>query len=76
LGTDLGCATSVTFDGVQAEFKVVANSDIVTSVPAGAKTGLVKVSSNASVLAGNKPFYVIPKLTARGETRFLTVAAL
>ncbi len=60
LGTDLGSATSVTFDGIPADFKVAANSEIVTSVPAGAKTGLVKVSTGAAVLASNKLFYVIP----------------
>jgi uncharacterized repeat protein (TIGR03803 family) len=60
IGTNLGSATSVTFDGVQADFTIVADSEIIASVPTGAKTGLVKVSTSAAVLASNKLFHVIP----------------
>src|SRR5207245_3790205 len=43
LGTNLTGATSVTFNGTAAVFKVVSSSEITTTVPAGATTGKVKV---------------------------------
>ena len=43
LGTNLTGATSVTFNGTAAVFKVVSSSEITTTVPAGATTGKVQV---------------------------------
>lgn len=60
LGTQLIGATSVTFNGVAANFKVVLPSEILTSVPAGATTGTVRVTTPGGTLSSNVPFRVIP----------------
>lgn len=44
LGTNLTGATSVTFNGTAAAFKVVSSSDITTTVPTGATTGKVRTA--------------------------------
>jgi uncharacterized repeat protein (TIGR03803 family) len=43
LGTNLTGATSVTFNGIAADFEVVSPTQIVTTVPPGASTGEVQV---------------------------------
>jgi uncharacterized repeat protein (TIGR03803 family) len=60
LGTDLRGATSVTFNGTAATFKVVSSSEITTTVPAGATTGPVEVVTPAGTLASNVNFRVNP----------------
>jgi hypothetical protein len=40
------CATTVTFNGAAAKFKVISSSEITTTVPSGATTGPVKVGSD------------------------------
>jgi uncharacterized repeat protein (TIGR03803 family) len=60
LGTDLTGATSVTFNGTPASFTVVASSYITTSVPAGATTGKVEVTTPHHTLKSNEPFRVQP----------------
>jgi hypothetical protein len=46
-GANLGGATSVTFNGKLASFSAVSPSQITTSVPRGAKTGPVRVTTGA-----------------------------
>jgi hypothetical protein len=58
LGTDLTGATSVTFDGTEAAFKVVSGSEITTNVPAGATSGVVKVVTPSGTLTSNVVFQV------------------
>jgi uncharacterized repeat protein (TIGR03803 family) len=58
LGTSLKGATSVTFDGTAATFKVVSNTEISTTVPAGAKTGTVQVTTSGGTLSSNVVFVV------------------
>jgi len=58
LGTDLGGASSVTFNGTPAVFKVVSKSLISTTVPAGASTGTVQVVIPSGTLSSNLPFQV------------------
>jgi hypothetical protein len=58
LATNLNGATSVTFKGTAAAFKVVSSSLISTTVPAGATTGTVQVTTPHSVLSSNVPFRV------------------
>jgi uncharacterized repeat protein (TIGR03803 family) len=58
LGTDLSGATSVTFNGSPAVFKVASSSEIPTTVPAGATTGTVEVTVPSGVLSSSKPFAV------------------
>ena len=60
LGTNLTGATSVTFNGTQAVFKVASSSEITTKVPAGATTGEIKVVTPSGTLSSNQVFRVIP----------------
>lgn len=58
LGTDLTGATSVTFNGVSATFSVTSPSLITTTVPAGATTGRVRVTTPIGTLVSNVAFRV------------------
>jgi uncharacterized repeat protein (TIGR03803 family) len=58
LGTNLTGASSVSFNGKAAKFSVVSDSEINTTVPAGATTGMVKVTTAAQVLKSNIAFRV------------------
>jgi uncharacterized repeat protein (TIGR03803 family) len=60
LGTSLTGATSVTFKGTAAVFKVVSASLITTTVPTGATTGTVEVTTPKGTLKSNVPFRVTP----------------
>jgi uncharacterized repeat protein (TIGR03803 family) len=60
LGSNLTGATSVTFNGVTAAFKVVSGSLITTTVPTGATTGKVKVTISGHTLSSNVKFRVAP----------------
>jgi uncharacterized repeat protein (TIGR03803 family) len=59
LGTNLTDATSVTFNGTSAVFKVVSRSLITTTVPSGATTGNVQVTTPSATLISNVPFQVL-----------------
>jgi uncharacterized repeat protein (TIGR03803 family) len=59
LGTDLTGATSVTFNGTAAAFTVASSSEITTTVPEGATTGVVKVvTAGGTTLTSNTVFQV------------------
>ncbi len=58
LGNDLTSATSVTFNGIPAEFTVVSDTEITTTVPNGATTGSVEVTTPNGTLTSNMPFQV------------------
>ncbi len=58
LGTNLTGATSVTFNGTGAVFRVASASLITTTVPAGATTGTVQVVTPSGTLSSNVPFRV------------------
>jgi len=58
LGTNLTGATSVSFNGTAATFSVVSDSEIETTVPAGATTGTVKVVTATTTLKSNTRFRV------------------
>jgi uncharacterized repeat protein (TIGR03803 family) len=59
LGTGLTGARSVTFNGTAATFKVASSSEITTTVPEGATTGVVKVvTSGGTTLTSNTVFQV------------------
>jgi uncharacterized repeat protein (TIGR03803 family) len=60
LGTNLTGSTSVTFNGTAATFTVVSSSEITTTVPTGATTGKVKVTTPRRTLTSNVSFRVIP----------------
>ncbi|HET8923589.1 MAG TPA: choice-of-anchor tandem repeat GloVer-containing protein [Candidatus Acidoferrum sp.] len=58
LGNNLTGTTGVSFNGTAATFTVVSNSEIQTTVPVGATTGIVQVTAPAGVLNSNVPFQV------------------
>jgi hypothetical protein len=58
LGTNLGGATSVSFNGTAATFTVVSPSEISTTVPAGATTGKIAVTTPSGTLSSNVAFRV------------------
>lgn len=58
LGTNLTGVTSVSFNGTAAKFKFVSSSEITTTVPIGATTGKVKVTTPKRMLASNVRFRV------------------
>jgi uncharacterized repeat protein (TIGR03803 family) len=60
LGNDLTGSTSVTFNGTAATFKVAASTAITTTVPSGATSGTVEVTTPKGTLKSNVPFLVIP----------------
>lgn len=58
-GTNLSGATSVTFDGTKAKIKTDKATEIITSVPAGAKTGKISVTtSGGGTVTSTKKFRV------------------
>jgi uncharacterized repeat protein (TIGR03803 family) len=68
LGTDLTGATSVTFDGTAAAFTVVSSSEITTTVPSGAGTGEVQVTTPKGALISNVNFRVTPTISSFSPT--------
>jgi uncharacterized repeat protein (TIGR03803 family) len=58
LGTNLGRATTVSFNGIPAAFSIKSSSAIETSVPIGATTGNVQVTTPAGTLTSNVAFSV------------------
>ena len=59
LGTDLAGATGVTFNGVAAEFTPGSATAITATVPAGATSGQVKVTTPGGTLTSNVAFQVL-----------------
>jgi uncharacterized repeat protein (TIGR03803 family) len=60
VGTDLTGASSVTFNGVPATFKVLSPSAISAAVPTGTATGPVQVVTPSGTLTSNVNFRVLP----------------
>jgi uncharacterized repeat protein (TIGR03803 family) len=60
LGTNLTGATSVTFNGTAATFTVSSRTLITATVPTGATTGKVQVTTPSGTLSSNAPFRVLP----------------
>ena len=60
LGTDLTSPSSVSFKGTAAAFTVVSSSEIRATVPAGATSGLVKVTTPSRTLSSAVVFRVLP----------------
>jgi uncharacterized repeat protein (TIGR03803 family) len=58
LGNNLTGASSVTFNGAAATFTVVSSTEIKTTVPSGATTGKVKVTTPSRTLTSNVNFRV------------------
>lgn len=60
LGQGFTSATSVTFNGTAAAFKVVSDTFLEAIVPSGASTGVVSVITPGGVLNSNQAFQVKP----------------
>ncbi|MFZ0284778.1 MAG: choice-of-anchor tandem repeat GloVer-containing protein [Terriglobales bacterium] len=60
LGQGFTGTTGVSFNGTPASFTVVSDTFIKATVPAGATTGSVTVSTPSGTLTSNVPFHVIP----------------
>jgi uncharacterized repeat protein (TIGR03803 family) len=58
LGTNLTGTTSVSFHGTAAAFTVVAPTEIETTVPPGATTGKIQVTTPSGTLFSGGPFLV------------------
>lgn len=59
LGNSLTGSTGVTFNGIAASFTVVSDTEIAATVPAGAKTGYVEVTTlGGTVLKSNMKFTI------------------
>jgi uncharacterized repeat protein (TIGR03803 family) len=64
LGTDFTGAAGVSFNGVAANFTSVSKTEITTTVPVGASTGTLTVTTASGSLLSNAPFRVTPQITA------------
>src|SRR5579863_3882586 len=62
LGQGLTGTTNVSFNGTAAKFTVGADTYLRATVPTGATTGSVTVTTPSGVLASNVPFRVTPQL--------------
>ncbi len=60
LGQGLTDTSSVSLNGTPASFTVKSDTFIEATVPAGATTGYVAVTTPSGTLTSNKPFVVIP----------------
>jgi uncharacterized repeat protein (TIGR03803 family) len=60
LGQGLTGTTSVSFNGVAASFKVRSDTFLTATVPAGASTGLVTVTTSSGTLTSNVAFQILP----------------
>jgi uncharacterized repeat protein (TIGR03803 family) len=58
-GNDLTGTTAVTFNGTLATFTVQSSTFVKATVPAGATTGYVTVTTPSGTLTSNVPFHVI-----------------
>jgi uncharacterized repeat protein (TIGR03803 family) len=63
LGYLVGQASSVTFNGSAASFTVISGTEIDTTVPAGATTGMVEVTTPGGMLSSHLVFNVTPTPT-------------
>lgn len=59
-GTGLGYARSVTIGGIAAAFTVRTPTTLVATVPAGAKTGPIRVTTRYGTALSARSFYVLP----------------
>ena len=60
LGQGFTGTTGVSLNGTPAMFAVESDTFILATVPTGATTGYVTVTTPTGTLTSNKPFYVIP----------------
>lgn len=68
LGAGFNGTTSVTFNGTAATFQIVSDTYLTATVPAGATTGLVKVTTSAGTLISSTKFRVTPSISSFNPT--------
>ena len=68
LGQGLTGTTKVTFNGKTATFQVVSDTFLTAVLPAGATTGLVKVTTPGGTRTSNRKFLVIPSIASFNPT--------
>jgi len=59
LGTNLTGTTSVRFNGTAATFTVVSGSELTATVPSGATTGKITVTTPDGTLLSNAAFHIL-----------------
>ena len=59
LGNNLTGTSSVTFNGTAATFSVISDTFMKATVPAGATTGTIQVTTPSGTLLSNMPFHII-----------------
>ncbi len=64
LGQGLTGTTAVSFNGTAASFSVLSDTYLTATVPSGAKTGFVTVTTAGGKLTSNKTFRVTPQVTS------------
>jgi uncharacterized repeat protein (TIGR03803 family) len=74
LGTSLTGTTTVKFNGTAATFTVVSGSEITTTVPGGATTGTVEVTTPSGTLNSNAAFNVTSFQLSNNPTALTIVA--
>jgi len=62
LGQGFTGTTKVTFNGTSASFSVASDTYMTATVPAGAGTGLIRVTTPGGTLPSNRTFRVTPQL--------------
>jgi hypothetical protein len=60
LGQGMTGTTTVSFNGTSASFSVKSDTYLTATVPAGATTGFVTVTTPSGPLKSNKQFRVLP----------------
>lgn len=60
LGQGFQSAVNVTFNGAQASFKIASGAFLVATVPSGATSGFVNVTTALGTVESNVPFRVLP----------------
>jgi uncharacterized repeat protein (TIGR03803 family) len=68
LGQGFTGTTKVSFNGVSAPFTNVSDTYMTATVPAGATTGAVTVTTFTSTLKSNRSFLVVPQITSFSPT--------
>jgi uncharacterized repeat protein (TIGR03803 family) len=63
LGQGFTGTTGVSFNGTAATFTVESDTYLTATVPAGASTGVVTVTTSSGTLTSNKTFRVVPQLS-------------
>jgi uncharacterized repeat protein (TIGR03803 family) len=68
LGQGFTGTSAVTINGVPATFTVYSNTYLTATVPDGATTGFIKVTTPNGTLTSNKQFQVKPQITSFSPT--------